>query len=183
MSQQVFLHAELRPLYSLGPAKPVDGSKKFSMGERHETGPGEGLDASGKDQEEPMSDNTMSKGDNMLSSEGQPIGKDAKTSSKSGASKINENVQRLISLQDTIDQIDKQAEALIRKDREKRKIFIEQFSKSKRKVEKQIIEFRKLMKNLKSRKSKEKDDKKVARLEKLIRRVNENIRKYNLKLR
>ena len=124
----------------------------------------------------------MSKGDNMLSTEGQFMSKEAKTA-KSSASKVSKNVKRLLSLQEAINDIDKQASALIKKDQEKRRIFIKDFSKSKRKVEKRIGDFVKLMKDLKLRKNKEKNKQTEERLDKLIKRVEGNIRKYQSKLR
>jgi len=126
-------------------------------------------------------DNSMSKGDGMLSTEGQFAGRDAK-SAEQGLSKINENVKRLISLQNTINGLNKQAATLIRKDREKRRKFMRDFHKSKRKVEKQIGEFKKLMNDLRIKKSKESDRNIKGRLEKLIRRVGGNIKKYKSKL-
>ena len=131
---------------------------------------------------ETSADNSMSKGDGMLSTEGQLAGRDTKNAEQ-GLSKINENVKRLISLQNTINGLNKQAAKLVKKDREKRQKFMRDFHKSKRKVEKQIGEFKKLLNDLRIKKSKENDRNIKGRLEKLIRRVAGNVKKYKSKLR
>ena len=170
------------------PLGPEDSSTLASKREMHKTGPDGASDAAKEEPKvesetnETPSDNTMSKGDSMLSTEGQFIGRDPKNEEQS-VSKINENVKRLISLQSTINEINKQAAALIKKDQDKRRIFLKSFFRSKRKVEKQIGEFKKLMIDLKLKKSEENDKNNKARLEKLIRRVNGNIKNYKAKLR
>ena len=131
---------------------------------------------------EVLVDNVMSKGDSMLSTEGQFVKKEI-TNTEESVSKIKENEKSLLSLKDKVDRINKQAATLIKKDQEKMRIFMKEFSRSKKKIEKQIGEFKKLMNNLSLRKRKEHDKNNKERLGKLIRRVDENIKNYKAKLR
>ena len=128
-----------------------------------------------------MTDNGMSKGDNMMSSEGKFVERES-VESKSAASDVNKNIKRLISLQETINEIDKQAAELIRKDQEKRKIFVQHFKKSKQKAERQLQDFVSMLQRLRVKKSAESSTVVSKRLQKLIDRVDGNVQAYRSKL-
>lgn len=179
-------------------SKSTGKIEELTKEELHKQGPGE--DASkdeikkdtmknydpftGLDQTETaelLGDNGMSKGDNMMSSEGKFMERDS-AESKSVAADVNKNVKRLTSLQETINEIDKQAAELIKKDQEKRKIFVQHFKKSKQKAEKQLQDFVSMLQRLRVKKGEQSSTVISKRLQKLIDRVDGNVQAYRSKL-
>eukprot|EP00795_Rhopilema_esculentum_P014393 gene14393-5444_t len=124
--------------------------------------------------------NPMSKGDGMVSTEGKLFEKKLK---KDGSvAELTDEIKKLFSLQEAIDEVDKQAEELIKKDREKRTIFVNHFGKSKQKAEKQITDLRMLLNQLTVKKSSEKGDKNAQHLELMIKKIEQNLRLFQQRI-
>ena len=130
-------------------------------------------------------DDKMSKGEDVLSSEGKFFEKDDKNKigKMQESSDTSKKVQQLISLRKRIEEIDKKTELLNKKDRDMKRSLVQMFTRTKKNALKQIRGFKALLQRLKKKQGTSKREKVMKMLDKLIQRVKGNIKTHqdNLK--
>ncbi len=122
----------------------------------------------------------MSKGENMVSSEGRFIERNGE---KFIVKPDSPEVKNILSLQKKLKEIDEKAEFLRKQDRRMRGVLEKQYVRTRKKALDQIKSFKKLLQKLVDKKAKVKFQKSANALDLLIEKVTKNIKTYKKKIR